>query len=132
METTTEIIVKEEDIDELEHVNNSVYVTYLEKGRGDWYREAGFSFEEMKKHQYGTVVVKLNITFIKEAKLRDRLKIKTIPIRLGNTSFDHKQEIYNEQGDMITEAFVTNVMFDRKERKSIPVVKELARHFNNE
>lgn len=130
METWTEMIVQREDIDELEHVNNKVYVGYLEDARGDWYAQAGFSFDMMRKHNLGTVVIKLTITFLKEAVLGERLKVKTVPVRLGNTSFDLKQEIYNVAGEKVTDALVTSVMFDRKERKSVPVVSEIARQFN--
>ncbi|MFA8437842.1 acyl-CoA thioesterase [Pueribacillus sp. YX66] len=130
METWTEIIVKREDLDELNHVNNKEYVGYLEEARGDWYVQSGFSFEMMRKHDLGTVVVNLTITFLKEAVYGERLKVKTVPVRLGNTSFDLKQEIFNQADEKITEAMVTSVMFDRTERKSVPVVKEIACQFN--
>lgn len=129
METWTEIIVEHEDIDELEHVNNKVYIGYLEEARGDWYAEAGFSFDVMREHDLGTVVVKLSISFLKEAVVGETLKVKTMPIRLGNTSFDLQQEIYNEAKEKVTEALVTSVMFNRKERKSVTVVPEIARQF---
>ncbi|MBS4214704.1 MULTISPECIES: acyl-CoA thioesterase [Neobacillus] len=129
METITEIKVEQEAIDELEHVNNSVYVTYLEKARGDWYRDAGISFNEMRKRLVSTVVLKLEILYIQEAKLGEILKVKTSPIRLGNKSFVFQQDIYNQSGKKIVEALVTNVMIDRSVRKSIPVIKEIARFF---
>lgn len=129
LETITELRVEEKDIDELGHVNNSVYVTYLEEARGHWYKEAGLSFKEMGKRGLGTVVLKLEILFKKEALLGDLLKIKTSPIRLGNKSFDLEQTIYNQSGDIVSEAIVKSVMFDRNERKSIPVSKEIADQF---
>lgn len=131
MNTEIKVIVKQEDIDELNHVNNKVYVDYLEKARGDWYDYAGFSFDKMRERNLGTVVLKLNITFLQEATLEEVLTVKTTPMRLGRTSFDLQQEIYNEHGEKITEATVVSVMFDRQKRKSIPVVKEIARHFNS-
>src|SRR5690625_1091684 len=124
METVTEIIVEEGAIDELNHVNNSIYVTYLEEARADWYEAANFSFDTMRENNLGTVVLRLDITFLNEAVLGDVLSIKTSPLRLGNTSFDHKQVIYNTQGEKITEAVITSVMFDREARKSIKVVEE--------
>jgi YbgC/YbaW family acyl-CoA thioester hydrolase len=131
METITEIKVKEEDIDEMDHVNNSVYVKYLEKGRADWYREAGLSFQEMAKHNLGTVVLRLDILYKKEVRLGEVLRVKTIPKKLGNTSFVLYQEIVNEEEEVTTEATVVSVMVNKKERKSTEVANQIASHFPN-
>lgn len=129
MECVTNVVVQREDIDELEHVNNKVYVHYFEKGRIDWYSKSGLTIDTMRKRQLGTAVVKLTITFLKEARLGESLRIKTSPVRLGNTSFDLKQEIFNAAGEKITEALVTSVMFDLEKRKSTRVAPEIACQF---
>lgn len=129
METITEIIVKENDIDELEHVNNSVYLNYLEKARGDWYSQAGMSFKQMKERSLTTVVLKIEITYLKEAKLGDLLKVKTSPVKLGTKSFVQQQDIYNQRDEKVVESTVTNVMMNWGAKQSIPVVEEIARFF---
>ncbi|WP_209122743.1 thioesterase family protein [Alkalihalobacillus sp. BA299] len=127
MKTVININVKETDIDDLGHVNNSIYVSYIEKGRRDWYQKAGFVFDE--KQSLGTVVLRLDILYLQEARLGDSLKIITRPVRLGNKSFVLHQDIYNQLNEHITEATVTSVMFDTVLRKSTQVVAEIARHF---
>ncbi|MEH6948689.1 acyl-CoA thioesterase [Peribacillus sp. Hz7] len=129
METIIEWIVEEEDIDSMDHVNNCVYVSYLEKGRKHWYQEAGASKQDLEKKDLGTAVLKLDVLFRKEARLGERLWIKTCTARLGSTSFVLEQNIINEEGEIITEAMVTSVMFDRIERKSTIVAKEISRWF---
>lgn len=129
VETTTEIIVTEADLDALGHVNHSVYVTYLEKGRAQWYRELGLPLEEMLKRETGTVVLKLEIVYVKEARLGETINIQTIPVRVGDKSFVLEQVIYNENGEIITEATVTNVMFDMLTRKSTIVAPEIREAF---
>lgn len=129
VEKRTEITVKEKDIDELQHVNNGVYVNYLEQGRLDWYAEAGLPIPELQRRGMGTVVLKLEITFKKEAVLGDDLVVVTAPSRMGRTSFVFTQTIFNQSGELITEAIVTSVMFDRAKRKSIPVLEEITRRF---
>ena len=129
METTKEIVVKEQDIDELGHVNNIVYVAYLQDGRTHWFAEAGISYEDMAVRNLGTVILHLDVLYRKEARLGERLKIVTRSGKLGNTSFVFEQHILNESGELITEAKVTEVMFDLTERRSTPVVEEIARHF---
>lgn len=129
MKTIIEIIVCSDDIDDLDHVNNSVYVSYLERGRSDWYSKAGISFESMRTRGIGTVVLRLDILYLKEAVLGDVLKVSTIPIKIGNKSFVFKQEIYNQHEELITEATITNVMLDRQTRKSTAVASEIAQFF---
>ena len=130
MEVTTTIVVKEEHIDQLGHVNNSIYVSYLENGRGDWYENAGMSFEQMVTRSLGTVVLRLDILYKQEARLGDILTIKTYPVKLGTKSFVLKQDIFNQENQLITEANVTSVMWDAKTRTSIEVVEEFRRHFS--
>ncbi|WP_066260128.1 acyl-CoA thioesterase [Neobacillus drentensis] len=131
MESVTEIIVKEDHIDPIGHVNNIKFVSFLEDARGDWYRKAGISYEEMQKKKIGTVILKLDIMFLKEARLGDSLKIITRPKKLGTKSFVFEQKIFNQLEEPITEVTVTSVMFDTILRRSITVVDEIVRKFSN-
>jgi YbgC/YbaW family acyl-CoA thioester hydrolase len=131
LETLSEIIVKEDDIDPIGHVNNIRYVSFFEAARGEWYAKGGISYEEMRKRKIGTVILRLEIMFLKEARLGDSLKIITRPKKLGNKSFVFEQTIYNQLEERITEATVTSVMFDTTLRKSIPVVDKIAVRFSS-
>ena len=127
----TELEVTEQDIDELGHVNNKVYFSYLEIARENWLKDAtGMDFQEMTENNLGTVVIRIEINFKKEAVLGDKITVKTIPERVGNTSFVFKQEIYNQNGELLSDAIVTEVMFDPTRRKSIPVIEDIRKHFN--
>ncbi|MBU8907657.1 acyl-CoA thioesterase [Desertibacillus haloalkaliphilus] len=128
METITDIAVREEEIDQLGHVNNKVYVSYFESGRGQWFSKAGLSFDDMSEKKIGTVVVRLDINFKKEARLGEHLRVKTTPIKMGNRSFEFKQVILNESDEVITEAKVITVMFDLATRKSTVVADEIKQH----
>lgn len=133
MEVAYELKVKEEDLDDLGHVNNAVYVKYLEYGRNAWYKKmAGMSFSDMHEKGIGTVLVRLDILFKKEALLGDVLTVYTKPEKLGTKSFVLNQKIYNQNNELLTDATVTNVMFDSKKRVSIPVIEEIARNFPKE
>lgn len=128
-EYLTEIIVESEDIDLLNHVNNIAYIKFFEIARFNWYRKNGIHLKELMKCGKAFVVRNLDVSYHDEARLGDRLKIKTIPYKLGNSSFTFKQYIYNEQNKLITEAKVVSVMIDLEKRKSIPVIEEIAKHF---
>jgi YbgC/YbaW family acyl-CoA thioester hydrolase len=129
METTYTINVIEEHIDRLGHVNYNEYISYSERAIGDWYQKAGLTPGKMTEKRIGTVVVKLEVSYLKEALLGDVLKIVTSPKKLGNKSFVIKQDIYNQRDEHLTEFTKTFVMFDLTTRKGIPVIDEIARHF---
>ena len=130
MQTMTEIIVKQEDIDHLGHVNYLKYIYYLELGMGDWYRQAGVSMDELSEKNLGTVLINIDLSYLKEARLGDTLKVITSLSKVGNKSFVLKQDIYNSVDVQITDCRKTFVMFDTIARKSTPVVDEITCHFN--
>ncbi|WP_413299875.1 thioesterase family protein [Bacillus sp. 1P10SD] len=130
MKTTTFIEVKNSDLDDLEHVNNSVYLTYLEAAREEWYKKAaGMTFQDMLEMNLGTVLIKLEILFKKEAVLGDHLEITTTPKKIGKTSFEFHQLILNQHREIVAEANVLNVMINLSTRKSVPVVRNIAANF---
>jgi YbgC/YbaW family acyl-CoA thioester hydrolase len=129
VEILYEMKVAEEDLDAIGHVNNVRFVACLEDARGEWYKRAGISYEDMRNRKVGTVILKMDIIFLKEARLGDTLKFMTIPKKLGNKSFVLQQYIYNQSDELITETSVTSVMFDLLSRKSISVVEEIASNF---
>lgn len=131
MQTTIEIIVNEEDIDSLGHVNYNRYISYSEKAMGDWHKKAGCDWEIMSDRRIGTVFVNLNVSYIKEARLGEVLRVITSPWQLGTKSFVIKQEIFNQNDEKITEFTKKFVMFDLEKREGIIVIDEIARHFNN-
>lgn len=132
MNSIIEIVVKEEDIDSLGHVNHIVYFQYLQDGRTDWFKKTGLSFESLHKKSIESVVLKIEVLYRQEAKLGEYLIVETNPLRLGNTSFSFEQRILNQKNEVITEATVTEVMFDLRTRKSTPIVQEIIRGFQSD
>lgn len=131
MQTTTEIIVQDEDLDYLGHVNYNKYISYLEEGVGDWYEGVDITHAYLAENKIGTVLVKFEVNYLKEARLGEVLKVVTSPGKLGNKSFVLKQEIYNQQDEVITECMKIFVMFDITSRKSIPVIEQIRLGFIN-
>ncbi|MBI0579206.1 acyl-CoA thioesterase [Neobacillus cucumis] len=130
MEHLTEISIIEDYLDPIGHVNNVKLMSFLEDARRQWYKKAGISYEEMRKMRVGTVILRMDIMFLKETFLGDTLKIITQPQKLGTKSFVFQQKIYNQMEELVLEATVTCVMLDTTIRKSMPVVDQIARHFS--
>lgn len=129
MQTSTKIIVTPDTIDQLGHVNYQKYIHFLEKGIGEWYKQAGVDFRKLTKQGLGAVVRNFNVSYLKEAIVGDTLTVTTTLMNVGNKSFTLKQEIYNQDDIKITEATKTFVMFNMATRNGVPVIHEIARHF---
>lgn len=129
MELINKVTVTEADIDVFMHMNYKRYIDHFEKARADWFIEIGLPYKLMAEKGMAVVILKLEMQYIKEARLGDHLTIKTTPKKLGTKSFTLKQAIYNEQDELMTESVCTFVMLNTKTRKSMPVVDEIAQFF---
>ncbi len=122
MEKTIEIPVRSTEVDFLGHVNNAKYLEYMEWGREDWIKQAGYSFDDLYNRGIGTVTVNINIDYLGECYKGDILEVKTRPVKLGNTSIVVEQAIYKkDSGKKVSKAHVTVVFIDMETRKSMPI-----------
>ena len=128
---STEITVQPEDIDVLNHMNNIIYIQYLENARLEWYKKIGVSLDQLMIKGQAIVLRNLEISYINEAHLGDRLTITTMPYRRGKRSFTLKQKIYNKNNEIITEAEAVKVMIDLEERKSMPLINSIGKYFDS-
>lgn len=129
MKTSIQITTRSTEIDIMGHVNNAVYLEYMEWSREDWYNKVGLPFEAFGEMGIGTVTVNINIDYKKELRLGEHITISTEPIRKGTTSFVLRHEIHNEKNELVTTATVTSVIIDFQKRKSTKLPKQLADQF---
>ena len=125
LQTELDIVVRSTEIDVNGHVNNAKYLEYLEWGREVWYERAGFPYDRFLEMGYQTVTVNINITYRRECRQGERLTIVTKPLRAGRSSFTLRQEIFNERGELCTEADVVIVTIDASTRRSREMPEEL-------
>lgn len=128
MQHEFELTVRSTDVDMIGHVNNAKYLEYLEWARFDWFNRTGLTMEELQRRQTLPVVVNISISYRKELKFDERLRIVSEPLRVGGKSSVIGQKIYNSAGELACEADVTWVMIDARERKATelpPEVKEI-------
>jgi acyl-CoA thioester hydrolase len=106
------------DLDAFGHVNNAVYLTYLENARIGYMREVlGIeSLEELL-----VIVAKVNIDFRTRASLGEALEIGARVSRIGTKSFDLDHEIHGPDGRLVSAAFTTLVTFDYRGDATMPV-----------
>jgi acyl-CoA thioester hydrolase len=106
------------DLDAFGHVNNAVYLTYLENARIGYMREvlAIESLEDLL-----VIVAKVNIDFRTRASLGEALEIGARVSRIGTKSFDLDHEVRGPDGRLVAAASTTLVTFDYRGDSTMPV-----------
>jgi acyl-CoA thioester hydrolase len=107
------------DCDPMGHVNNAVYLTYLEAARFAWWRNA---FGAQGLTERGFIVARVEIDYRKAALPGDRLLVRLRVEDVGRSSFKVGYEILNARTrELIAEAKSVQVAFDYAQGKSVPI-----------
>ncbi len=118
-----ELDVRFRDCDPMGHVNNAVYLTYLEAARFAWWRSA-FGPSGLKEH--GFIVARVEIDFRKPALPGDRLLVRLRVEGMGKSSFTLGYEILNARTRaLVAEARSVQVAYDYERARSVPLSDEL-------
>jgi acyl-CoA thioester hydrolase len=116
-----ELQVRWSDMDAMGHVNNSVFFTYFEQARIEWWKRAkipSLSFKES-----GPVIVTANCTFLKPIIYPETLLIKTFTGPAGRSSFECFYEVTTLSHPEIlhAEGNTKVVWINRENSKSTPL-----------
>ena len=108
-----QVSVRWRDTDALGHVNNAVYLTYLEEARDAFYlRVLGDPIY---------VVVRLEIDFRAEVSHADRtVRVEIAVERLGTTSLTTREILRTADGELAADARVITVRWDQDARATVP------------
>jgi acyl-CoA thioester hydrolase len=106
--------VRWRDTDALGHVNNAVFMTYLEEARDAFY-----------EHILGAdpiyVVVRIELDFRAEVRREDRRVLVQIRVeRVGTTSLTTRETILGAAGEVVADARVTTVRWDQETGTPVP------------
>jgi acyl-CoA thioester hydrolase len=110
----TAIQLRYSDIDTMGHVSNTVYGIYLEVGRVEW-------FHKISDKPIPTVVANLNINYLGEIRIEDKVYVRTRCTKVGNKSIQLAQEVYANDR-CVTTAVAVLVGFDPATRKTAPLL----------
>lgn len=94
------------ECDSYGHVNNAVYLNYLEYARHDFMRQAGIRYEDLRARGYGLVVTRVRIDYKAPVRCEDALRVLTAPLAKGRVSCTFSQRIYRGEV-LVAEAEVT-------------------------
>jgi acyl-CoA thioester hydrolase len=106
------------DLDVFGHVNNAVYLTYIENARIGYLRDV---LEIESLEDLLVIVAKIHIDFRSRASLGESLEVGTRVSRIGTKSFDVEHEIQGADGRIVAHAKTTLVTFDYRGDSTMPV-----------
>jgi acyl-CoA thioester hydrolase len=78
--------VRSYECDSYEHVNNAVYLNYLEYGRWEFLKSIGFDYKGIREEGFGIYVSRVEIDYKKSARCDDELTIESWPVKKGAVS----------------------------------------------
>jgi acyl-CoA thioester hydrolase len=106
--------VRWRDVDGLGHVNNAVFLTYLEEARDAFFIQA-------LRSDPIYVVARLEVDLLAEVRYEDRRVTARIAVeQVGTTSLTTREPILTPAGEVAVEARVVTVRWDADLRKPVP------------
>ena len=117
-----ELEVRFRDCDGLGHVNNAVYLTYLEQARfAFWQRLTGVSGIPRS-----FILARVECDYRVQATAGDRLVVRLRVTAVGKSSFTFEYEIVNARTrEVVATARTVQVMYDYQAGRSIPIPDDI-------
>ena len=112
------------DQDALGHVNNAVYLTYIENAREDYWRAFDPSFKV-----FPFIMARVEIDYVVPITWRDTIAIKMWISRFGNSSFDFSYTLETADGQIAARSRSVQVMFDHESNNKLVIDDALRARF---
>lgn len=111
--------VRYAETDPMKYVYYGNYATYFELGRVELFRSIGISYDEIEKQGIWLPVSDYKIKYLKPALYDQKLEIHTFMRKIPGVRIEFEYEIYNEDGNKITEASTTLFFLNAETNKVI-------------
>lgn len=122
---STYVKVRYAETDQMGVVYHGNYAQYLEIARIDWLEAIGVSYRKMEEEGVMLPVYELKLKFKKSAKFDDRLKIETILKQKPGVKIEFEYKIFNQEGELLTEAETTLIFMDIAKQKPMKCPQDL-------
>jgi acyl-CoA thioester hydrolase len=120
-----EITPRFRDIDSLGHVNNAVYLTYMEEARTKYYMRTA---KATRLEELDFVLASAKVDFRSPIAWGETVVIRAWPTRIGTASFTLGYEMrVKGDGRLAAEAESVQVAYDYAAKKSKPIPPNLRR-----
>lgn len=115
--------VRFSDIDGMGHVNNAVFMSYMETARTEYYM-ALTGRKTLAEMEF--ILARIACDFESPLLLGETVVVEVWPTRIGNTSFDVGYRLTEKaSGRLIAKGESVQVAYDYRQRTKIPIPPEL-------
>lgn len=127
---TLPVQIRFNDIDMFGHLNNTVYLQFLDMGKYDYFRR--LSDGEINAGATAPVVANINCNFLAPTFIDERLEVRTAVESVSDSSFILAQSIVSADGKEKVSARTIMVNIDLKTGRPVTVDAEWREKFGNE
>jgi len=117
--------VRFRDCDALGHVNNAVYLTYLEQARLQCWRALWGFGGEAGSTVPGVIMARAEIDYQAQVRYGQTLDIRISLAAIGKTCFTYDYEVVDEQGRTVASARTVQVMYDYEAARPVPIPDDI-------
>jgi acyl-CoA thioester hydrolase len=111
--------VRFRDLDPMGHVNNAVYMTWIETARIEFLRSLG-AFDSPDTGGMTMILARVEVDFRAPLGFGERVEVEVRPARLGTKSFDLDYEL-RSAGRVVAEARTVLVAYDYAQAAPIEI-----------
>jgi len=112
------------DQDPFRHVNNAIFLSYLEDGRTSLFKRWSIDYKRKS-----LIVASIKIDYLRQVDHPSELIIGQRVSRIGTKSFDIDATIFNDNAPCCTST-VTTVCYDFINNKSVDIFQEIIDDYN--
>lgn len=120
------VVIRESLVDSLGHLNNAAYLTLFEEARWEHVTNRGYGFAEIQKFRKGPVILEVNLKFMKEIRLRERIEVTLELIDYSGKVGRLRQQMLKSDGSVAAEAVFVFALFDLVARRIVEPTPEWA------
>jgi len=122
-----EIPMRWGDMDAYGHLNNCLYIRYLEEARVQLLHKMGAG---MDGDGHDPVIINVGCTFLKQVVYPATLRVDSYIGEPGNSSFMTWYEIFDQQQNKVGEGYAKVVWMDHATGRSVPLPDQIRTHFD--
>ena len=123
MIVSTKIVPRYVETDQMGIIHHSVYATWYEVARTEFFNKIGLRYDEIEKMGIMTPLVELNCKYKIPAYYNQEVEVKTKIIKLTPVKFILEYNIYNKDNALINIGTTTLVWAEAKSFKIVNVKK---------
>ncbi len=121
-----EYVVRPTQVDTFGHLNHAVYLEIFEWARWEWAAAEGMGLEEMiAKARIAPAVLHVDLTFLKELRMHEAVRVRTWLQLLEGIKGVVGQEMVKADGAVAARLWLTFTMFHLDRRRAVAVPEAL-------